>query len=152
MDKLNLRNYPHQSFTASCYDDSDFDSDSDISTKKPPSCFSQLKDSSRIRSLHRSSMSSKKKKGRRINCVEIDLNDPCAPIEILDNIETHQLFCVQMYTAGINTIQKEITKFINGMDCAIYRKKHTFEKCPILNDILYIKKHYISYCILMNWT
>ena len=94
----------------------------------------------------------KKKKDRRVNRVEIDLNDPCVPIEIPDDIEHHQLFCVQMYRAGINAAKKGITKFTNGMDCVIYSKKHMFDQCPVLNDIPYIKKHFISYCILMNRT
>ena len=38
------------------------------------------------------------------------------------------------------------------MDCAICHKKHTFDQCPILNDIPYIKKHFVSYYILMNPT
>ena len=38
------------------------------------------------------------------------------------------------------------------MKCAICHKPHTFEKCPILNNIQYIKKHFISYCLQMNKT
>ena len=38
------------------------------------------------------------------------------------------------------------------MSCAIYYKPHSFDKCPILNDIPYIKKHFISDCLQMNKT
>ena len=38
------------------------------------------------------------------------------------------------------------------MDCAICNNKHTFDKCPILNDIPYSKKHSISFCLQMNKT
>ena len=84
--------------------------------------------------LARSGMSSKKKekKDRCVNRVEIDLNNLCASIEIPDDIEYHQLFCVQMYKAGINAVKRDMTKFTNGMDCAICHKKHTFDQCPRL--------------------
>ena len=36
------------------------------------------------------------------------------------------------------------------MKCAICHKPRSFDQCPILNDIPYIKKHFISYCLLMN--
>ena len=38
------------------------------------------------------------------------------------------------------------------MECAIYHKKHKFTDYPILNDIAYLTKHFISYCILINCT
>ena len=38
------------------------------------------------------------------------------------------------------------------MSCAICHQPHSFDKCPILNDIPYIKKHFISYCLQMNKT
>ena len=57
-----------------------------------------------------------------------------------------------MYEASINAVKKDIIKFTNNMSCAIYHQQHIFDKCPILNDILYIKKHFISYCLQMNKT
>ena len=36
------------------------------------------------------------------------------------------------------------------MECAICHKKHSFDKYSILNDIRYIKKHFISYCLQMD--
>ena len=107
--------------------------------------------SSRTSSLHRSGTSSTEK-NKCVNCVQIDLNDPCASIEIPEVILPHDILRVQIYKAAVNDIVEQPTKVTDGMDCAIYHKNHTFEKCPILNDIPYIKKHFISYCILMNCT
>ena len=38
------------------------------------------------------------------------------------------------------------------MKCAIYHKKQSFTNCIILKDIEYLRKPFISYCILMNRT
>ena len=57
---------------------------------------------------------------------------------------------VNTYQAGLRKVTKDVTKFTDGMKCAICHQPHTFEKCPILNDIPYIKKHFISYCLQMN--
>ena len=38
------------------------------------------------------------------------------------------------------------------MEYAICHKKHMFEKCPILSDIPFVKKHFILYCIFVNFT
>ena len=59
---------------------------------------------------------------------------------------------MNIYTAGLRAVTKDVTKFIDGMNCAICHKLHSFDQCPILNDIPYIKKHFISYCLLMNKT
>ena len=57
-----------------------------------------------------------------------------------------------MYKAGIRLIKKDPTKFTDGMKCAICHKQHSFDKCPILNDIPFLKKHFIGYCLQMNKT
>ena len=62
------------------------------------------------------------------------------------------MFRVHMYKGAINAAKRHITKFTDDMDCAICHKKHKLYKYPILNTIPYIKKYFISYCILMNWT
>ena len=38
------------------------------------------------------------------------------------------------------------------MECALCHKKHAFANCPILKDMEYLRKHFISYCLLMNKT
>ena len=43
-------------------------------------------------------------------------------------------------------------KFTNGMDCPICHNKHSSDKYTILNDISYVKEHFISYCLQMNKT
>ena len=69
-----------------------------------------------------------------------------------DNLEQQQIMRVNMYQTGLRKVTKDVTKFNNGMKCAICHQPHSFEKCPILNDIPYIKKHFISYCLQMNKT
>ena len=57
-----------------------------------------------------------------------------------------------MYKAAINSIVQQPSKFTDDMECAICHKKHTFANCPILKDMEYLRKHFISYCLLMNKT
>ena len=59
---------------------------------------------------------------------------------------------VHMYQAGLRNVTKDVTKFTDGMKCAICHQLYPFEKCPILNDIPYIKKYFILYCCQMNKT
>ena len=59
-----------------------------------------------------------------------------------------------MYQAVLRKVIKDVTKFTDGMKCVIYHQLHSFDQCPILNNIpyTYIKKHFISYYLLMNKT
>ena len=36
------------------------------------------------------------------------------------------------------------------MKYAICHNPHSFDQCPILNRVSYIKQHFISYCLLTN--
>ena len=38
------------------------------------------------------------------------------------------------------------------MNCDVCHEPHSFEKCPILLNILFLKKHCIAYCLQMNRT
>ena len=57
-----------------------------------------------------------------------------------------------MYKAGIRQVIKDPAKFTDGMSCAVCHKPHPFDKCPILLNILFLKKHFIAYCLQMNRT
>ena len=64
----------------------------------------------------------------------------------------YQILNLQIYKKALNTLVKNPAKFIDGMNCAIYHKPHTFVKCPILKDVDYLRKQFIQYCLLMNCT
>lgn len=53
-----------------------------------------------------------------------------------------------MYKKGLKAVVSSPNKFTDNMNCAICQKKHQFDKCPILLDIEYLKKHFITYCLL----
>ena len=38
------------------------------------------------------------------------------------------------------------------MKCAVCGEPHSFDKCPSLLDIPFLKKHFIAYCLQMNRT
>ena len=57
-----------------------------------------------------------------------------------------------MYKAAINAIVQQPFKFTDGMKYAIYHKNLTFADYPILKDMEYLRKHFFSYCLLMNKT
>ena len=137
-------------------DNFDSDSDSDISSRPPLSRFFGLKGSARTLSLTWSapSSSSKKKKmtTRRVNWIQVDVHDSLVSLVIPDGLENHQIFRLNMYIAGLYKVTKDVTKFTDGMNCAICHKLHSFKKCPILNDVPFIKKHFVSYCLQMNKT
>ena len=158
LSELHLDNGSVYSFS-SRYDDSnsDSDSDSDLHSRPPLSRFSGLKCSARTSSLTRFAPSSSKKKKkktptRHVNRIQFDVHDPLASLVILDGLENHQILLVNMYTAGLRKVTKDVTKFTDVMKCIICHQPHSFDQCPILNDIPYIKKHFISYCLQMNNT
>ena len=152
LEELNLPN-GHASSSASRYVASDSDSDDSA-----PSQFSRLRGSPRTKSLSRSTptLSKKKKKKspptRRVMGLEIDFNDPCASIIVPDGLEPHETMRLNMYQAGLRQVTRSPTKFADGMKCAVCGKPHPFDKCPILNDIPLLKKHFIAYCLQMNRT
>ena len=119
-------------FHPNSYDDSNSDSDSDsnILTRPCLSRFAGLKDSARTWSLHCSVTSSnqKKKKVRHTNRVKVNLKDPLASLVISDDLESHQLFRMHSYIAGIHAVKKDLTKFTNGMNCVICYQKHSFNQ------------------------
>ena len=148
---MHLANDPKIS-SHSWYDDSDSDSDSDAHSQPPASRFFGLRVFARTSSLTWSFLSSSKKKKqkkkpstRRVNQTQVDTHDPLASIVIPDDLEQQQITRVNMYQAGLRKVPKDVTKFTDGMKCDICHQPYSFEKCPILNDIPYIKKHFISY-------
>ena len=82
----------------------------------------------------------------------VDLSDPCASIIVPDGLQQHEIMRVNMYQNALRQVTKSPTKFADGMKCAVCGKPHPFDKCPILNDIPFLKKHFISFCIQMNRT
>ena len=156
LSELHLNNGPKYS-SHSLYDDSASDSDSDAPSRPPSSCFSSLRGSARTLSLTQFSPSSfKKKKKKRttrcVNWIQVDMHDSLTSFVVPDGLKQQQIMHVNMYQAGLRKrkVTKDITKFTDGMKCAICHQPHTFEKCPILNDIPYIKKYFISYYLQMN--
>ena len=57
-----------------------------------------------------------------------------------------------MYTSGLKQVTRDPAKFTDGINCAICGKQHSFDKCLILLNIPFLKKHFIAYCIQMNKT
>ena len=156
LSELHLPNGPKYS-SHSKYDDSDSDSNSDVPSRPPASRFSGLRGSFRTTSLTRLSPSSSKKKNkksltRRVNQIQVDIHDPLVFLVIPDDLEQQEIMHVHMYQVDLRKVTKDITKFTDGMKCAICHQPHTFEKCPVLNNVPYIKKHFISYCLQMNKT
>ena len=125
MDELNLADDLSYSSSAR-YDDSDSDADSDIPTKHSLSRFVGLKGFTRTSSLYHSgtSLNKKKKKVQYTNRVQVNLKDPCAFLVITNDLENHQLFCVHSYVAGIHAVKNDITKFTDGVNCAICHQQN----------------------------
>ena len=57
-----------------------------------------------------------------------------------------------MYQAGIRAVISRSERFTDGMKCAICQKQHKFGDCPILQNIEFLKKHFIAFCLMMNRT
>ena len=47
---------------------------------------------------------------------------------------------------------KDPAKFTDGRSCAVCHEPHSFDKCPVLLNIPFLKKHFIAYCLQMNRT
>ena len=139
------------------YDDSDSESDADIPRRSTPSRLFGLRDSARTTSLSHSAPSSSRKKKkktptRRTNVFQVDVNNPLASLIVPNELQQHEVFRVKMYKSGLKQVTRDPAKFTNGMNCAVCGKQHTFDKCPILLNIPFLKKHFIIYCIQMNKT
>ena len=55
-----------------------------------------------------------------------------------------------MNTSGLKQVTRDPAKFTDGMNCAVCGKQHSFDKCPILLNIPFLRKHFIAYCIQMT--
>ena len=63
------------------------------------------------------------------------------------NMSNVDIICLNVYTAAIRAMIAKPNKFIDSMEYAICGDKHTFDKCSILNDIPYLRKHFMAYCL-----
>ena len=61
--------------------------------------------------------------------MEVYFQDICASIEVSDHMSHIDILWLQMYTAAIHAFISKLNKFTDGMACAIYGDKHTFDKC-----------------------
>ena len=126
--------------------------------KETNCCPDFLAESAQTTSLTRSTPSPSKKKKkkkpftRRANQIQVDVNNPLASLVIPDGLENHQILRVKIYKAGIWQVTKDPTKFTDVMRCAVCHQPHSFDKCPILLNIPFLKKNFIAYCLQMNRT
>ena len=80
----------------------------------------------------------------------IDVNDPLATLVVPDGLQQEEIFRLKMYTCGLKQVTRNPSKFTDGMKCAVCGEQHSFDKCPILLDIPFLRKHFINYYIQMN--
>ena len=118
--------------------DSDSDSEDDRKHRK-------IKKSRRTNTLRRSGAA-------RLNKVTIDLQHPLASLQIPADVPACQVLQLRMYQAGIRAVISRPERFTDGMKCAICQKQHKFGDCPILQNIEFLKKHFIAFCLMMNRT
>ena len=110
LDKLNPADGAPYS-PSSRYDDSDSDSDFNLSSRSSPSRFSGFKGSARTSSLTYSATSSTKKKKKKKVChtnrIKVDVKNPLASLVIPNGLKTQELFRMHMYEAGIKAAKKD---------------------------------------------
>ena len=140
--KLGLPDGPDGSVHHSSHHSVD-DSDSDSEDEQNPK--SKLRKSKQTTTLRRNGPA-------RLHQLKIDLMNPLASLVTPSSIPRHEILQLQMYQAAIRAVVAKPNKFKDGMKCAICRQEHTFDKCPVLLDIPYLKKHFIAYCLLTNRT
>ena len=65
------------------------------------------------------------------------------PPDTKDDVE----YIAQQYTAAIHSIQADPRKCSSSSQCVVCLETgHSFDNCPVLNDIPFLKKHHIAYC------
>ena len=60
------------------------------------------------------------------------------------DMHLHHSFCF-----AVQTIKDQPERAFTG-DCIVCRQQHTFDNCPILKDIEFLKNHYVRFCQLMR--
>ena len=73
-------------------------------------------------------------------------------IKTTDNMSPVNIFRLNMYTADIRAVTAKPNRFPDDMKYAICKEKHTFDKCPVLQDVPYLRKVFIAYCLLWKRT
>ena len=67
----------------------------------------------------------------------------------MTTVDILQLHC---YTTAIHAVVAQPSRFNDQMYCAVCHDKPIFDKCTELLDTKYLKKHFITYCLLWNRT
>ena len=99
---------------------------------------------------------SSKPKTAAINSIELDPEQPLLHLEdpdwITDIGPLHE-YQDNYKQAVINNINKDPREFDTSKPCLVCNKPgHTFDDCPILNNIAHLKKHYISWKMFLART
>ena len=62
--------------------------------------------------------------------------------------DSDDLHTAQRYSAAVHAIQADPRKFLSSSKCAVCEgTSHPFADCEVLNDIEFLKKHHVAYCV-----
>ena len=82
-----------------------------------------------------------------VNALHVAFDDGSS-INIPPDINGDDRHIAQCYTAAINAIQADPRKFDLSSECAVCGGTgHPFIDCMALNDIYFLRKHHIAYCV-----
>ena len=81
-----------------------------------------------------------------MNSVQVQFTDGSSfdlPSDAKEDVE----FIAQQYSAAVHSVQADPRKFSSSSPCVVCQESgHSFDACPVLNDIPLLKRHHIAYC------
>ena len=85
-----------------------------------------------------------------VSSLQILLDNPLALLNVPRGLSNAQIYAVHCYKAAVSKVNRNPKQFTNSMECAVCNQKHSLNKCKWLNDIDFLKKFRIQFCLLMR--
>ena len=140
--EINLVDGLDLKYSSSCHHANSNDSEDDSTPQRKP--YGKLK--------HSKGTSSLKQTSKQLHSINNNFWDALASLNTPDDVLPVDIRQLQMYTAGTCNVTTNPSKITDNMTCDVCHEKHSFNKCPILLDTSYLKKHFVAYCSLWNRT
>jgi len=85
-----------------------------------------------------------------VNSVHVGFADGLS-FDIPPDAEADVQYIAHQYTAAIHSVQADPRKFSSSSECVVcHVTGHSFDNCTVLNDIDFLKKHHIAYCVIQQ--
>lgn len=85
-----------------------------------------------------------------VNALQISLANPLALFDVPGYLNNVQIYAVQRYKVDVTAITHNPKLFTDNMKYVVCGQNHSFDQCEWLNNIEFLKKFHIQFCLLMR--